>query len=209
MSSNAEEEEERRRKEEKKKKDEEVRATIKACRQKHTDACHYLAIEKSKGYISSKYSVDDNIERISKWQDEQETKVNDLKERINGIVSLLGINEVPELGDDHDQLINADNEHLNQSENRQPMGGRRTRGILRARSRRKKGGQVKPIDLAKVKKELRDEFNLKYMNINSKFDDLNNSIDDIRDRIGRGGRRKKRTRKRRKSRRRKRRRRKR
>ena len=34
-----------------------------------------------------------------------------------------------------------------------------TRGKLRARSRRKKGGQVKPIDLAKAKKELRDEFN--------------------------------------------------
>ena len=82
-----------------------------------------------------------------------------------------------------------------------PQGGRRTRGKLRARSRRKKGGEVKPIDLARAKKELRDEFNLKYKNINSKFDDLNNSVDELRIRIARGGRRKKRTRRRRKKRR--------
>ena len=71
--------------EEKKKRDKEVSDTIKACRQKHTAACHYLAIEKSKGYISSKYSVDDNIERISKWQDEQDEKVKHLEERIDAL----------------------------------------------------------------------------------------------------------------------------
>ena len=63
-----------------------------------------------------------------------------LEDRLNGIVSLLGINEVPELVDDHDQLINADNEHLNQSEDRQPMGGGRTRRRRRKKRTRRKGG---------------------------------------------------------------------
>ena len=83
------------------------------------------------------YNYDDSLERLFVITNGQTTRLDEIEERINGIVSLLGINEVPELGDDHDQLINADNEHLNQSENRQPMGGRRTRGKLRARSRAK------------------------------------------------------------------------
>ena len=54
----------------------------------------------------------------------------------------------------------------------------------------KKGGQLKPIDLAKAKKELRDEFNLKFKNIDSQFHALNNEVDILGERIGRGGRRK-------------------
>ena len=54
----------------------------------------------------------------------------------------------------------------------------------------KKGGQLKPIDLAKAKKELRDEFNLKFKNIDSQFHALNNEVDMLGERIGRGGRRK-------------------
>ena len=100
--------------EEKKKRDKEVSDTIKACRQKHTDACHYLAIEKSKGYISSKYSVDDNIERISKWQDEQDEKVKHLEERIDALSEEIFPGILPRRG-----------------------GGRRTRGKLRAKSRAK------------------------------------------------------------------------
>ena len=100
--------------EEKKKRDKEVSDTIKACRQKHTDACHYLAIEKSKGYISSKYSVDDNIERISKWQDEQDEKVKHLEERIDALSEEIFPVIIPGRG-----------------------GGRRTRGKLRAKSRAK------------------------------------------------------------------------
>ena len=83
------------------------------------------------------YNYDDSLERLFVITNGQTTRLDEIEQRINGIVSLLGINEVPELGDDHDQLINADNEHLNQSENGQPMGGRRTRGKLRARSRAK------------------------------------------------------------------------
>ena len=58
------------------------------------------------------------------------------------------------------------------------------------------GGEVKPIDLVKVKKELQKEFNLQFKNIDSKFQNLNNSVDELRIRIARGGRRKKRTRRR-------------
>lgn len=86
------------------------------------------------------YNYDDSLERLFVITNGQTTRLDEIEERLNGIVSLLGINEVPELGDDHDQLINADNEHLNQSENRdpgQPMGGKRTRSKLRVRSRRK------------------------------------------------------------------------
>ena len=62
------------------------------------------------------YNYDDSLERLFVITNGQTTRLDEIEERINGIVSLLGINEVPELGDDHDQLINADNEHLNQSE---------------------------------------------------------------------------------------------
>ena len=100
--------------EEKKKRDKEVSDTIKTCRQKHTDACHYIAIEKSKGYISNKYSVDDNFERISKWQDEQDEKVKHLKERIDALSEEIFPVIIPRRG-----------------------GGRRTRGKKRGRSKKK------------------------------------------------------------------------
>tara|TARA_B100001057_G_scaffold268145_1_gene268275 strand:- start:797 stop:1270 length:474 start_codon:yes stop_codon:yes gene_type:complete len=87
------------------------------------------------------YNYDDSLERLFVITNGQTTRLDEIEERINGIVSLLGINEVPELGDDHDQLINADNEHLNQSENSQPMGGRRTRGKKRTKKRRKSKGR--------------------------------------------------------------------
>ena len=100
--------------EEKKKRDKEVRDTIKVCRQKHTDACHYLAIEKSKGYISNKYSVDDSLESISKWQNEQDEKVKHLEERIDALSEEIFPVIIPGRG-----------------------GGRRTRGKKRGRSKRK------------------------------------------------------------------------
>ena len=77
---------------------------------------------------------------------------------------------------------------------------KRTRGKLRARSRRKKGG-VHLKQVHNIIQPLKNEI----MNLKSKITDLNNSIDGINESLGRGGRRKKRTRKRRKSRRKKRR----
>ena len=100
--------------EEKKKRDKEVSDTIKTCRQKHTDACHYIAIEKSKGYMSNKYDIDDNIERIFKISNEQDEKVKHLEERIDALSEIINPVIIPRRG-----------------------GGRRTRGKLRARSRPK------------------------------------------------------------------------
>ena len=82
------------------------------------------------------------IIQLYKYDKEQDKRLDKLEQRLNGIVSLLGINEVPVLyGDDHDQLINDNNEHLNQPESEQPnlpMGGGRTRRKKRTRKRRKK-----------------------------------------------------------------------
>jgi len=98
----------------------------------------------------NKYDIDDNFDRLFERAHEHENRMDEIEERLNGTVSLLGINEVAgnrgreedNHGDDHDQLINDDNENYNmrQFENGepgQPMGGKRTRSKLRVRSRRK------------------------------------------------------------------------
>tara|TARA_B100002051_G_scaffold114151_1_gene108590 strand:+ start:87 stop:524 length:438 start_codon:yes stop_codon:yes gene_type:complete len=84
------------------------------------------------------YNYDDSLERLFVITNGQTTRLDEIEERINGIVSLLGINEVPETSGRDDgrvQLINVNNEHLNQSENSTPSGGGRTR---RKRTRKKK-----------------------------------------------------------------------
>ena len=84
------------------------------------------------------------IIQLYKYDKEQDKRLDKLEQRLNGILALLGINEVPETSgrdDDHDQLINVHNEHLNQPESEQPnlpMGGGRTRRKKRTRKRRKK-----------------------------------------------------------------------
>jgi hypothetical protein len=95
-----------------------------------------------------KYDIDDNFDRLFERTNEHATQMDELEERLNGIVSLLGINEVAGTRDreednhvdGRDQLINDDNENYNVEQNvnqGQPMGGKRTRGKLRVRSRRK------------------------------------------------------------------------
>ena len=95
------------------------------------------------------YNIDDSLERLFEITNGQTTRLEGIEERLNGIVSLVGINEVPVTSgrnDDHDQLINNENEHLNQPENtceEQPAGGSRTRGKKRRKTKRRKRNRKK------------------------------------------------------------------
>ncbi len=87
------------------------------------------------------YNYDDSLERLFVITNGQTTRLDEIEERINGIVSLLGINEVPETSGRDDgrvQLINVNNEHLNQSENSTPSGGGRTRKKRRKKKTKKR-----------------------------------------------------------------------
>ena len=102
------------------------------------------------------------IIQLYKYDKEQDKRLDKLEQRLNGILSLLDINEVPETSgrdDDHDQLINVHNEHLNQPESEQPnlpMGGgkrrKRTRGKKRSTSRKKKRTRKRGKSMRKRKR---------------------------------------------------------
>ena len=96
------------------------------------------------------------IIQLYKYDKEQDKRLDELEQRLNGIVSLLGINEVPVLyGDDHDQLINVHNEHLNQPESEQPnlpMGGGKRRKRTRGKSRKKKRTRKRGKSMRKRKR---------------------------------------------------------
>ena len=84
------------------------------------------------------------IIQLYKYDKEQDKRLDKLEQRLNGIISLLGINEVPGTSgrnDDFDQLIDNANEHINQPETGHqdnPAGGKRTRGKKHDKTRKKR-----------------------------------------------------------------------
>ena len=79
------------------------------------------------------------IIQLYKYDKEQDKRLDKLEQRVNGIMSLVGINEVPEnVGlDGFDQLI-PDNDTLNNPDNQQPEGGKRRRKRKTKNKRKKK-----------------------------------------------------------------------
>ena len=80
------------------------------------------------------------IIQLYKYDKEQDKRLDKLEQSVNGIMALVGINEVPENNvglDGFDQLI-PDNDILNNPDNQQPQGGKRRRKRKTKNKRKKK-----------------------------------------------------------------------
>ena len=80
------------------------------------------------------------IIQLYKYDKEQDRRLDKLEQRLNGIMALLGINEVPENNvglDGFDQLI-PDDDILNNPDNQRPEGGGKRRRKRKTKKKRKK-----------------------------------------------------------------------
>tara|TARA_Y100000817_G_scaffold279695_1_gene243231 strand:+ start:945 stop:1334 length:390 start_codon:yes stop_codon:yes gene_type:complete len=80
------------------------------------------------------------IIQLYKYDKEQDRRLDKLEQRLNGIMALLGINEVPENNvglDGFDQLI-PDDDILNNQDNQRPEGGGKRRRKRKTKKKRKK-----------------------------------------------------------------------